>query len=416
MNADTLFLITKTYPYGKGEEYVTNELGILAKNFKKIIIYPNDYYGKEQNYDKVFPENVRVLNINTNLPLVSSNTIYDYCYLLKHVFNELLETDDKKNYLKNFKWNITNFWTQLQIAKCFPKLFNDEKLTTSSTLFYSYWFHKSAILLSILKDKKIIQKFVSRAHSVDLYHNDWGIINETLKVPPFKMFKLKNALSVLPVSQHGTDYLKSKFPKYSKKFITRYLGVADVQEIKAKPSSTIFHIVSCSGMDMNKRVHQLAAALLQIKHQVLWTHFGTGNLLKKVEELTNQFPANIKVQLRGNTPNKIIQEFYADNTINLFVNLSIVEGLPVSIMEAMVHEIPILATQVYGTPEAVFEGKNGFLLPVNFTMEELIGKLNFCIENEKLLHKMGLISRELYKEKFNADKNYTEFANHLASL
>ncbi len=416
MTSDTLFLITKTYPFGHGEQYITNELKYLSLVFKRIIIYPNDYYQKEIEHHKELPTNVEILNFNQKLSISNKNNVADYLYLLRHTILEFFLTDDKINFFRNFKWNLINFWTQYQISKHLS-VFIKKNNYSSNCIFYSYWFHKSAILLSILKDKKYIQKFVSRAHSVDLYHQDWGIINEQIKVPPFKMFKLKHSTAIFPVSKHGTDYLKNKYPAYSKKIKTHYLGVMNNQVLSNFPiNNNMFHIVTCSGIDLNKRVHKLAEALLQIKHQVLWTHFGNGNLLHKLEETIKQLPKNITVHLKGNTPNQEIQTFYKEENINLFVNLSIVEGLPVSIMEAMSHSIPILATNVYGTPEAVNNQENGLLIDVDFTLGELEQKLNYCIENKDLLYKMGLNSKGMYLEKFNAEKNYLQFANNLASL
>ena len=34
-----LVLLTKTYPYGKGEEFIEDEIPCLAKHFEKIIIF-----------------------------------------------------------------------------------------------------------------------------------------------------------------------------------------------------------------------------------------------------------------------------------------------------------------------------------------------------------------------------------------
>jgi glycosyltransferase involved in cell wall biosynthesis len=106
-------------------------------------------------------------------------------------------------------------------------------------------------------------------------------------------------------------------------------------------------------------------------------------------------------------------DFYKSNRVDLFVNLSIVEGLPVSIMEALSYGIPILATAVYGTPEAINENENGYLLDVNFKIEELIGKLSFLMENKNVLEKMREASLKIYQERFHAGKNYARLANEL---
>lgn len=411
MSEKCLILLTKTYPFGNGEQYITNELFVLSNYFSRIIIYPNDYYGSTLEHDKELPANVEVAHINSTIEKRSNNTFFDYLYLFKVIIREFVFTDDKKNFIKNFKWNSINFWTQLQLSKSFEKYLEKESFNPEKTIFYSYWFHKSAILLSIIKEKGIIEKFYSRAHSIDLYHQHWGIVNKELKSPPFKMFKLKNVSKLFSVSDHGTNFLKKEFPKYSKKISTSYLGVNSIEK---KSHSNLFqntfHVVTCSGMDINKRVHRLAESLIACNENIHWTHFGSGKMIEEVKKNITKFPSNITCELKGVTPNKDIIQFYRENKVDLFINLSIVEGLPVSIMEVLAFGIPVLATAVYGTPEAVIENYNGFLLPVDFSNELLKEKLVYCTQNSKIMQVMGENSRTIFNEKFNAEKNYNSFA------
>jgi colanic acid/amylovoran biosynthesis glycosyltransferase len=412
----TLFLLTKTFPFGNGEQYITNELTYLSKVFEKIIIYPNDYYGDIVEHDKQLPSNVVILNFNKMyLKFDSKSGLADYLFLIKTTINEVFETNDKKSFFNNFKWNLINFWTQLKLANSFEVYLDKNNLNDS--IFYSYWFHKSAILLAILKSKNSIRSFASRAHSVDLYHNAWGIINESVKVPPYKMFKLKQVTTLYAVSQHGYKFLCDTFPKLKSNFDVSYLGVE--QPISVKEQSSVdkpFHIVTCSGLDANKRVHLLAKAIIQLKCPVRWTHFGDGVFKPEIEKLKSGISNGSMFDLKGQVSNVEVTKFYASQKVDLFVNLSVVEGLPVSILEAMAFEIPILATAVYGTPEAVIENKNGFLLDVNFTIAELLNKLNYCINNKDELKTMGRSSRSIYQEKFNANTNYSEFAKHLVLM
>ncbi|MEO8761159.1 MAG: glycosyltransferase [Bacteroidia bacterium] len=418
-DSKTLFLFTKTYPFGNGEQYITTELPYLAAKFAKIIIYPNDYYGDEITHSKKLPDNAVVLNFNLQLPKQSNNKLSDYLYLLKTTFQELILTDDKKYFFKNFKWNLINFWTQFQISKSFSNYLNENNFNEANTVFYSYWFHKSAILLSILKDKKQISKFVSRAHSIDLYHNKWGIINDEAKVPPYKLFKLKHISQLLTISGHGAEFIKNNFPKYEYKVKTFFLGINNInQQPLQKEVFPFFLIVTCSHLDNCKRLDSLAEAIAKLQLAIKWVHFGGGdkNEETKILKHLSAKPNNIKVELKGYISNDNVHLFYRNNNVNLFVNLSKVEGIPVSIMEAMAYEIPILATQIYGVPEAVIENKNGFLLNENFTIDELVQKLNYCLTNEEQLKKMGKKSREIYLEKFSAEKNYTQFAEYLLNL
>lgn len=392
-----------------------NELLFLSETFKKIIIYPNDYYSSEESHTRTLPVNVEILNLNRQIGSNNANKLLVLLNLIKIGVTEWLLTDDRKNFVKNFRWNFLNLHTQYLLAGCFSSYLKTKELPPNNCVFYSYWFHKSALMLAILKRNGTINNFVSRAHSVDLYHHKWGIINQEVKVPPFKMFKLKQTDRVFAVSEHGANFLRESFPAFSRKMATAYLGVLDTSQHLNKKEVGAFHIVTCSGIDENKRVHRLAETLAGFGEEINWTHFGDGQMKPLLDACLKKCPANIRVSLKGSVANAAVIDYYAHNRVDVFINLSRVEGLPVSIMEAMVHEVPIVATRVYGVPEAVHENVNGFLLDVDFTNSDLAETLNYCIHHRSELREMGKKSREIFLSKFLADKNYTEFAKQLIS-
>jgi glycosyltransferase involved in cell wall biosynthesis len=49
--------------------------------------------------------------------------------------------------------------------------------------------------------------------------------------------------------------------------------------------------------------------------------------------------------------------------LDVFANSSIHEGISLTILEAMASELPVIATRVGGTPEAVADAQTGLLVP-----------------------------------------------------
>ena len=115
----------------------------------------------------------------------------------------------------------------------------------------------------------------------------------------------------------------------------------------------------------------------------------------------------------GKLSNKEVHDFYELNTVDLFINVSRSEGLPVSIMEAISYGIPVIATDVGGTSEIVSE-KDGFLISANPEIQEIrncIKKYSeLSTEKKELLKKNA---KSIWKEKFDADKNGPIFYKNL---
>lgn len=69
--------------------------------------------------------------------------------------------------------------------------------------------------------------------------------------------------------------------------------------------------------------------------------------------------------------------YEALNLLDIFVLTSEWEGFPVSILEAMAFDVPVIATEVGGVPEMIQNGKTGLLIPPRdaLSLKEAILKL-----------------------------------------
>jgi len=179
-------------------------------------------------------------------------------------------------------------------------------------------------------------------------------------------------------------------------------------------------MVSCSSLISRKRVELIIEALGGITGvNIEWTHIGTGpqkDHLENLAQKTLSIHKNIKFKFKGHLENREVYLFYKKSNIDLFINVSSSEGIPVSMMEALSFSIPIIATNVGGVSELV-SSNNGFLLNPNPTPEEIrqaIYKFHeLSMESRLALRQQAY---DTWKNKFNAETNYTSFIEDILRL
>ncbi|QAV33754.1 Glycosyltransferase involved in cell wall bisynthesis [Fervidobacterium changbaicum] len=91
------------------------------------------------------------------------------------------------------------------------------------------------------------------------------------------------------------------------------------------------------------------------------------------------------------------------------------EGLPISILEAMKYSLPIVATNVDGIAEQVFQRVNGFLVKP-FFWQEISHALGEIYTNGELREKMAQESRRLSEERFDMRKNIVQILHIYRSI
>ena len=87
-------------------------------------------------------------------------------------------------------------------------------------------------------------------------------------------------------------------------------------------------------------------------------------------------------------------------TFDIFALSSLWEGLPRVFAQAMCAGLPIVATNVDGAPEAVFEGENGYLVPAG-QPEQLADRTLRLLEDDGLRRRMGARGMEIVDPGFS---------------
>jgi len=146
---------------------------------------------------------------------------------------------------------------------------------------------------------------------------------------------------------------------------------------------------------------------------VRWTHIGGDEEgMENIYSTINlsDYP-NLEVISAGRISHVEVLELYRTHPCDIFINMSTVEGVPVSIMEAISFDIPVVATKVGGTPDIVINGKSGRLVSANPNEQEVVDALQDVYKNRHTYQ-----ARELWKEFYDGDKNYSEWAKTLCEL
>ncbi|HET7417581.1 MAG TPA: glycosyltransferase family 4 protein [Solirubrobacterales bacterium] len=127
-----------------------------------------------------------------------------------------------------------------------------------------------------------------------------------------------------------------------------------------------------------------------------------------LEEAIEHAKAGERMRLIPVTPE--VERWYG--MADLFVSASDVESLPKTVLEAMVWETPVLATNVFGLPELITDGETGWLCESRDLKALITGLTRALDSTPEERRQIGKRSRALVEERHSLPK----YASEIASL
>ena len=202
----------------------------------------------------------------------------------------------------------------------------------------------SSLALTFLKEKFSL-KAVARSHRFDLYEEE-NIFNYL----PFRKRLVEKLDKLYFISKHGLDYFQKKYSNSMKLELSR-LGVKN-QTLNKLKQSNCFTILSCAFILKQKRLELIIDSISNIdKLEIKWLHIGDTRNKDYWDYLNDlvlsKFSKKSKHKLffLGYKSNQDIIKFYKNNSIDIFINLSTSEGIPISMMEAFSFLVFLLLLQ-----------------------------------------------------------------------
>lgn len=331
-----LVLFSNTFPYGKGETFLADELPFVAAEFESVIIYPlfkaadncNGGASLGQNAPTYqLPNNVEVETPILNFEDKNRRALLDAGLLdlfpftwkrgsgfpCKEFWKRALFgcyiplcAGQRRASLRKRIWIYFNYLCIYRAVRADRKRW-DEIVSTCALadIVYFYWGDKSAMIAPVLKKElgevcTIVPKICARLHGSDLYEGAKGYL-------PYRE-EIYGALDLAAVdSEHGCNYIRENYKHQPGEVRACFMGSlkpADTEHMSE--NSKVLRILSCSNVIELKRVDLIFRSITAILEnpqlysrlksagysKISWTHFGSGDLMEALQEDVNKYFTN----------------------------------------------------------------------------------------------------------------------------
>lgn len=173
-------------------------------------------------------------------------------------------------------------------------------------------------------------------------------------------WQLEHVHSVIVLSQSWYDFVKEIAPGARVRIIANYVVVPPISECHQAHEGV--RVIFLGVLGERKGVFDLLAAVSKISPLLPTMEIlvGGNGEVDRARETVSRYGLESKVKILGWVSGDDKKALLASGDI--FVLPSYNEGLPVSILEAMSWQLPVISTNVGGIPQLVRDGVDGILI------------------------------------------------------
>lgn len=240
-------------------------------------------------------------------------------------------------------------------------------------------------------------KVVSTLHSFDYGNDKWsGFAKLMLKLGEVSMCRFAHEIIVLTETMR--DYLLQRHGRESHvipngAYININHGTDKLKEFGLESGK---YILSVSRLIRLKGLQYLIPAFKKIKGDEKLVIVGDGDYLPELKKLAGD---DQHIIFAGNQTGETLEQLYTN--AKLFIQSSEMEGLSISLLEAMAYGLPCLVSEIIANRQAAEEAAIYF---TSKDINELGEKLNYCLVNPEKMNEVGRIGKERAENIFNWEK------------
>lgn len=377
-----IIYLTTSFPYGKTENFLEDEIVELASRGHKITIIPIS--PKSMDVDSslndiiklsIREEIISIKIFKSFLVFIAKNPI-KLIILLRKIF--ILSP---RLLLKNIAVLPKAVWIASLAAELEADHIHAHWVATNSTagmiasfisnISWSFTAHRWDIEEGNLINRKAISSTGSR------------FISNT---------GLKEALA------HGLDekiaIKKSRVIRMGIKLPEKSIERHSIQKTSTS-KKTIICIASLTEIKGHKYLFKAVSRLRLENLEVLIA--GRGPLESELRQLAKELNISEKIKFLGQINHNELIQMYINQEVDLVVLTSLIEGVPVSLIESLTYRIPVIATNVGGTSE-LLSGGAGILIPPSDSDAVARAILNLISDPNKQNELTSIGYKKIYSE------------------
>jgi glycosyltransferase involved in cell wall biosynthesis len=253
--------------------------------------------------------------------------------------------------------------------------------------------------------------FSVTSHANDIFERGW-LLKE----------KIERSKFFITISEFNKRYLTKITPALENKISVVYCGV-DTREFitTTKTKNDLFTFGFLGRLVEKKGAEFLILAAKELSHKR--TDFcinivGDGPLLEPLQQMINQLDINKLVNLHGAMANNDVPRWLS--ALDAFVLPSVkdkngdMDGIPVSLMEAMASGVPVLSTDISGIKELVINQQTGLLIEPANTSALATSMARLLDMPKQGLEALSQQASNHIQNNFNQQTNAKEIAGRIA--
>jgi colanic acid/amylovoran biosynthesis glycosyltransferase len=240
------------------------------------------------------------------------------------------------------------------------------------------------------------------AHARDIYPPDGALVE-----------KLRAASFIKTASAFNRDFFLSLEPTVADKITVIHAGAPLTPRPGPRRTPRApYQLLALGRFVPKKGFPLLLAACRELAAQGWDLHLtlaGDGPQRRELQELVQAYGLGGRVHFPGFVPHRQVPQLFQG--ADLFVMPCIVDprgdmdGIPTVIMEALAHEVPVVATDISGISEIVLPGQTGWLLPPG-DPQALAQAIREALDNPGEARRRAQAGKRLVTREFDSRKNY----------